>query len=175
MIQIRRATINDSAGIAHVQVDSYRTAYADFFSQAYLDHFTYEEQAQDWYDWMMTKPRDLLYVAQTDAGEIVGYALGRPGLTEISPYDSELISLHVRQSLQRQRVGKNLVITMAGQLQKQGCASMMLWVLEKNPARSFYEKLGGKQIDEREVEVAEGERALEVAYGWSDISRLLNL
>jgi hypothetical protein len=68
MIQIRRATINDSAGIARVQVDSYRTAYAGIFSPAYLEHFTVEEQMQDWYDWMMNRPRDLLYVAQTDIG-----------------------------------------------------------------------------------------------------------
>ena len=172
MIQIRRATVNDSAGIAKVQVDSYRTAYAGIFSQTYLDHFNYDEQAQDWYDWMMNKPHDLLYVAQTEAGEIVGYALGRPGLTEIPPYECELMAMHIRQSYQRQGVGRSLMVKMAEQLQKQGCASLMLWVLAKNPACSFYEKLGGQLISEREIEPEEREKAVEVAYGWQDISRI---
>ena len=150
MIQIRRATINDSAGIARVQVDSYRTAYAGIFSPAYLEHFTVEEQMQDWYDWMMNRPRDLLYVAQTDNGEIVGYVLGRPGLTKIAPYDSELVAMHVRQAYQKQGIGRSLFQKVAEQLRQQGCASLMLWVLEKNPARSFYEKLSGQQVGTQE-------------------------
>jgi ribosomal protein S18 acetylase RimI-like enzyme len=173
MIQIRRATINDSIGIAHVQVDSYRTAYTGIFSPAYLDHFTYEEQAQDWYDWMMNKPRDLIYVAQSESGEILGYALGRPGKTTIQPYDCELLALHVRQDYQQQGVGQNLMVKMAEQFQAQGCHSMMLWVLEKNPARAFYEKMGGTLISEQEVEVGEDERAIEVAYGWAEMAGLL--
>jgi ribosomal protein S18 acetylase RimI-like enzyme len=172
MIQIRRATINDSAGIARVQVDSYRIAYAGIFSQAYLDRFTYEEQAQDWYDWMMNKPRDLIFVAQTEMGEIEGYALGRPGLTKIPPYDSELVGMHVLQTFQRQGIGRGLMAKMAEQVQEQGCSSLMLWVLEKNPARSFYEKLGGQLIGEQEIELEEGEKAREVAYGWKDIRGL---
>lgn len=173
MIQIRRATVNDSTGIAHVQVDSYRTAYAGIFSPAYLEHFTYEEQAQDWYDWMMNKPRDLIYVAQSEVGEIVGYALGRPGRTAIEPYDCELLALHVCQEFQQQGIGKRLMVKMAEQFREQGCVSMILWVLSKNPARAFYEHLGGKLIGERETEVGEGEKAIELAYGWANIAGLL--
>jgi len=175
VIQIRRATINDSAGIARVQVDSYRTAYANIFSQAYLDHFTYEEQAQDWYDWMMNRPRDLLYVAHPETGEVVGYALGRPGMTKIAPYESELVAMHVRQSYQRQGIGKSLFAKTVDELQTQGCTSLMLWVLARNPARLFYEHLGGKLIGEQEIELEEGVKAVEVAYGWQDISQLLLL
>ena len=42
---IREATAADSPGLARVQVDSYRTAYAGLFPQAYLDRFSYEELA----------------------------------------------------------------------------------------------------------------------------------
>lgn len=156
-----------------MQVDSYRATYAGIFLQFYLDRFTYEEQAQDWYDWMMNKPRDLIFVAQTELDEIIGYALGRPGLTKISPYDSELVAMHVRQNFQRQGIGRALMEKMAEQLQERGCTSFMLWVLEKNPARSFYEKLGGVLIGEQEIDLEEGEKAREVAYGWPDIHSLL--
>jgi ribosomal protein S18 acetylase RimI-like enzyme len=174
MIQIRRATINDSSGIARVQVDSYQTAYAGILSQDYLEHFSYEDQAQDWYDWMMNRPRDLIFVAHTETGEMVGYALGRPGLTKLPPFDSELVAMHVHQPFQRQGIGRGLMVKMAEQLQERGCASLMLWVLEKNPARSFYEKLGGQLIGRQEVEMEEGVSAVEVAYGWRNIGDLVS-
>ena len=51
-MHVRKAEVEDSAGMARVQVDSYRTAYAGIMPQDYLDHFTYEEQAQDWRDFL---------------------------------------------------------------------------------------------------------------------------
>lgn len=168
-MQIRKARIEDSAGLAKVQVDSYRTAYAGIFPQAYLDQFSYEEQEQDWRDWMTSRPEDLLYVAETATGEMVGYALARPGLTEIPPYDSELIALHVLSGHQRQGVGRQLVAAVAGQLRQRGSRSLMLWVLEENGARGFYERLGGKLLDESKLNWCD---TLEVAYGWPAIEVL---
>lgn len=73
---IRKAKEQDSAGIARVQVDSYRTAYADILPQSYLEHFTYEEQEQDWRDLLSAELDGVLYVATTNKDEIAGYALG---------------------------------------------------------------------------------------------------
>ena len=84
-MHIRRARMEDCAGLARVQIDSYRAAY-------YLDRFTYEEQEQDWQDLLTAGGDDIMLVAESDAGEIVGYALGRPGEAEIAPYDSELMA-----------------------------------------------------------------------------------
>jgi len=172
-MQIRQATLQDCTGIARVQVDSYRTAYAGILPQAYLDHFTYEEQAQDWRDLLSAPGQDVLLVAVSDAGELMAYAVSRPGPAVIAPYDSELVALHVRRSYQKQSVGRQLVAASARQLQSQGCASLMLWVLEHNPARSFYELLGGQQIGEQTVQLGEGDvAAKEIAYGWPDLQSL---
>ncbi len=168
-MRIRQANIQDSAGIARVQVDSYQTAYVGILPQDALDQFTYEEQTRDWQEWPTTHPDDLLYVAETDEGEIVGYALARLGVTDVSSYESELLALHVRRSYHRQGVGRQLVAAIAGQLAQQECTSMMLWVLEANPARGFYERLGGQLLDEKSINWA---GVPEVAYGWSDIERL---
>jgi ribosomal protein S18 acetylase RimI-like enzyme len=166
VVKIRKAKIEDSAGLAKVQVDSYRTAYTGIFPQAYLDQFSYEEQEQDWRDWIVSRSEDLLYVAEDATGEIVGYALARPGPREIAPYDSELIALHVIRSHQRQGIGRWLVAAVAGQLWQEGCGSLMLWVLEENRARGFYERLGGKLLGESQVN---GCDTIEVAYGWPSI------
>jgi hypothetical protein len=48
IVRIRKAKLEDSAGLARVQVDSYRTAYADIFPQDYLDHFSYEASMNGW-------------------------------------------------------------------------------------------------------------------------------
>jgi ribosomal protein S18 acetylase RimI-like enzyme len=170
-MRIRPAGIQDSAGIARVQVDSYRTAYAGILPPAYLAHFTYAEQEQDWRELFSVQPQDIVYVAE-DAGEIVGYALGRAGSSEILPYDSELLALHVRRSHQHRGSGRRLVTAIAEQLQHQGCSSLMLWVLAANPARSFYERLGGKLVGERRINLGKDVMALEVAYGWPDIQSL---
>jgi len=173
VIQIRRARVDDSAGIARVQVDSYRTAYAGLLPEDYLARFAYEEQEQDWRDWPSAHPDDILFVAENESREIVGYALGRPGLTSISPYDSELVALHVRRPCQRQGIGWQLVTMIAKQLKQQGCSSLLLWVLDKNPSRRFYERLGGQLIGEQTVNLGEGDiTSAEVAYGWPDIEGL---
>ena len=118
--------MDDSAGLARVQVDSYRTTYASILPHHYLAHLSYSEQGQDWCNWRSLHPDDILYVAENDNGEIVGYALGRPGVSNITPYDSELVALHVRRLCQRQGIGRQLVATMAKQLEQQGCSSLIL-------------------------------------------------
>ena len=172
-LSIRKAQIDDSAHIARVQVDSYRVAYADFFPPEYLAHFTYEEQTQDWRDLLSSNSDDALYIAEDADGEIVGYALGQPGASAIPPYDSELVALHVCRAYQEQGIGRQLVQAIARQLQQQGCTALMLWVLKPNPARAFYERLGGQWLGEQTIELGETITAVEVAYGWPDIGSLL--
>jgi ribosomal protein S18 acetylase RimI-like enzyme len=125
-MQIRKVRMQDCASIARVQVDSYRTAYAGILPQEYLAHFSYTEQEQDWRDLLSSEQRDILSVAETGAGEIVGYALGRPGQSDIVPYDGELAALHVRRPYQRQGIGRRLVAAIAKQLGRRGCSSLML-------------------------------------------------
>jgi len=177
-LNIRQATIEDCAGIARVQVDSYRTAYAGIFPQSYLEHFTYEEQTQDWRDLLFAESADVLYVAATETGEIVGYALGRPGLSDIPPYDSELVALHVRRASQRQGIGRRLIATVAARLQQEGCTSLMLWTLAQNPSRTLYERLGGQLLAEKKDWGGNEECGVavqEVAYGWPRIEHLVTI
>jgi hypothetical protein len=81
--QIRDAQVSDAAGLAKVQVDSYRTAYAGILPDDYLAHFTYEEQTQDWRDLIAAGGSNILLVAPDASGEVVGYALARPGPADV--------------------------------------------------------------------------------------------
>ncbi len=169
-MKIRPAQLEDSASLAQVQVESYRSAYAQFFPPAYLARFTYDEQTQDWRD-LIAKGKDILLVAETDAGEVVAYALGRRNKDEDFPFDGELVAMHVAAAYHRQGIGQQLLAKVAAGLAKRGCRSLMLWVLAENSARAFYDKLGGELIGEKHYTV-EGWDIAEVAYGWRDIGTL---
>lgn len=169
-MDVRRGRAEDSAGLARVQVDSYRAAYAGLLPAEYLAGFSYEEQEGDWRDWLASHPEDVLLVAVEEGGEVVGYALARAGASSIVPYDGELVALHVRGRRQRQGLGRRLVATVAGALRQRGCTSLLVWVMEGNASRGFYERLGGRLIGRQTVTLEEGVTAVEVAYGWPDIA-----
>ena len=191
-MKIRPATTRDAAALAHIQVNNYRTAYAGLMPADYLAHFSLEEQEQDWLDLLAEPTGDILLVAETDGGEIAGYALGRPGPVEIpafqagetlpeGAYNAELISLHVRRTQQKQGIGRALVRATARALREQGCTSLALFVLTGNPAATFYERLGGQRIGEKRWMIPADEagafgdfgfEVVEAAYGWPEIAAL---
>jgi ribosomal protein S18 acetylase RimI-like enzyme len=169
---IRPATPEDCPAIAVVQVDSYRAAYAGLFPQAYLDQFSYEDQARDWLTWMQKKPDDILLVAVTPENEVRGYMLARYQ-PEIYPgYDGELIALHVRPPLKGEGVGRALLRSAVEALVAKGSTKVMLWTLRGNPIRSWYERLGGTLLAEKRDWWDDWEM-VEVAYGWEDVPALL--
>ena len=155
-------------------MDSYLTAYASILPAAYLEHFTYTEQEQDWQDWFTSNAEGVLFVAVGEQGELIGYALGKPNTGEALPYEAELVALHIRPAYQRQDVGRKLVSAVSQALMTQGCRSLFVWVLDHNPARSFYERLGGVLVAQKPWDNNRdfGVEVSEVAYGWQDIRRL---
>jgi len=162
---IRPALQQDPPGIARLQVDSYRTAYAGLIPQDYLDHFTYDEQEQDWREWLVSHAEDILLVAVDDREEVIGYVLARLQADIYPGHDAEIMAMHVRREFQRQGVGKALWQHVVQELHQRGCQSVMLWTLQGNPVRAWYEKLGGRLLGEKSFEI-DDQKIVEVAYGW---------
>jgi ribosomal protein S18 acetylase RimI-like enzyme len=74
---------------------------------------------------------------------------------------------------QRLGIGRALMAAAAADLLASGHLSAMLWVLEANaPARRFYASLGGREVARREQQ-SEGYGAIDIAYGWDDVKRLI--
>ena len=167
-IHIRPAYPQDAAAIARIQVDGYRSAYSGILPQDYLDQFSYDDQESDWIQLLTSGTQDVVLVAATGDPPLAGYALGRPQASFGAPYDSELVSLHIRRALHRRGIGHMLVSAMAASLASRGCSAMMLWVLEANPARAFYEHLGATLLEGHKLFVG----AREVPYGWPDIQMI---
>ena len=171
MMLIREALPEDCPGIARVQVDSYRTAYAGLFPDSYLAQFTYEEQTQDWQEWLITHADDLLLVAISPEGQVAGYLLARAQPDIYPGYDGEILAMHVRQPEQGRGIGSELLQAAAAGLEGRGCRSVMLWTLKGNPVRKWYERLGGKVLGEKRFQV-DGWDIVEVAYGWEELAVL---
>ena len=58
--------------------------------------------------------------------------------------------------------------TAALRLQHYGHNSLLVWVLEDNPYRKFYESLIGSPVGKKEVEIG-GRQFKEVAFGWANM------
>ena len=168
-MHVRDATLEDCAALADIQINSYHSAYADLLPAEYLAVFSHEEQEQDWKD-LIEEKRDLLLVAENEEGYLLGYALAKrlPDGAEC-----ELVALHVRRECHGQGAGRALVSAVARRMQALGCRSLMLTVMEGNPAVQFYEHLGGQRCGEKYFEIeAFNFRHKELAYCWEKIEDL---
>ncbi|MDQ6660416.1 MAG: GNAT family N-acetyltransferase, partial [Chloroflexota bacterium] len=87
-------------------------------------------------------------------------------------YESELYAIYLLNEAQGHGIGRRLMLTLVEKLVEASMNSMLLWVFAKNPARHFYESMGGQKIKESQFEL-NGAQVDEVAYGWNNIKTLL--
>lgn len=170
-MRTRYAIPGDSAALATIQITSYRTAYAAVMPASYLEQFSHVEESQDWYELLTNATTDLLYVAELDDHQVVGYALGRHGPIVGYSYTSELVALHVLPTFHRRGIGRQLFAAIVTAMRQHGADSLLLWTLAANPLRQWYERLGGQFVAEQLLDI-DGVDVIEVAYGWPDIDQL---
>lgn len=170
-VLIRPAAAADCAAIAAVQIQSYRTAYAPFFPASYFARFSQTEQEQEWRELLASQqPVDLL-VAVAPGDQVAGYSLARIEDTGFAGYTAEIVALHVLPAWKGQGAGRALLGTAVSRLVARGCTGVMLWTLQGNPVRAWYERLGALLLGEKQYET-EGWQITEVAYGWPDPAAL---
>ena len=129
-MRIREATLDDIPGIARVHVDTWRTAYVDIVPAAHLAGLSYEQRESRWRE-ILIPMGDLRchFVAENDAGQIVGIATGGPERDGMPGYDGEIYGLYVLAAYQSQGIGRALLQTVAQRLAADRFKAMILWVL----------------------------------------------
>jgi GNAT superfamily N-acetyltransferase len=168
---VRQATTCDALGIAKVHVDSWRTTYSGIVPQDYLDGLSYEKSGERWKKLLEQGGDRADFVAVDDVGNIIGFASASRNREGNAEYSAELHAIYLLEGHQRQGLGRQLVRAVADRLLQMGHQSMVVWVLRDNPARRFYEALGGQFLRTKILDI--GGRALEeVQYGWTDVTRL---
>ncbi len=170
---IRPAQLEDASGIAKVRIDTWRTTYRDIVPAEFLDNMSYEEDTQLRAAHLSTpESKTFTYVAENDEGQIVGFVAGGPERNNDPIYKGELYAIYILRSYHGQGIGRQLTNVLVERLLQVGIDSMILWVFADNPARRFYEALGGKMIKESQFEIA-GVTRCEVAYGWLGVRTIL--
>lgn len=168
-MKVRKAVFADAPNIAKVHVDSWRTTYNGIMPEAYLAKLSYEQRTKLWESNMK---QQTVYVAENGQGKIVGFSVGGKRTTKnYDAFAGELFAIYIMKEEQGKGIGKLLMQPVVGDLVEAEINSMIVLVLEDNPSKYFYEKLGARKIDTLTLKIA-GELIKESVYGWDDLKNL---
>ncbi|HWI31411.1 MAG TPA: GNAT family N-acetyltransferase [Microbacterium sp.] len=139
-VTVRRASVDDAAGIGRVQVQGWHEAYTGRMPQAILDRLDVGRSTNAWrrvLAGVVAGDESDIWVAER-AHTIVGFASsGACRDEDATPGRRELFAMYVLAEHYGTGVGQALVDAAIGD------AAASLWMLEDNPrARAFYRRNG---------------------------------
>lgn len=177
MVTIRRARPGDADAMARVHLAAWRSTYAGVLPEAYLTGMSAARESLGYERSIMERRGGHAgFVAIADGHEIpgggvIGFITGgmsrRPGIA-----DGEVETLYLLDDFRERGIGRRLMRAMASHLASLGAESAFAWVLQDNPSRWFYERLGAKLTAREEITFA-GQKTMQLAYAWEPIHTLL--
>jgi len=178
---IRNAHSADIEATAKVHVDTWRSSCSEIVSKEYVDGLSYKKSeiaVRRFIELAVsqrTQSSKFSFVAEDEEGRIVGFAsAGRQRQGEgsgVEEYDGELYGVYILKEQQRNGLGRKLVAKVAKKLESQGRRSMVVWVLDNNPAKDFYTTLGAKKVAKGN-DIRAGEKLLKVAFVYENLQTL---
>ena len=169
-ISIRPARIADAGAIARLDVETWQATYAGILGTSYLAGLSTRRRELGWASAIHRAPNEVL-VANNSANDIIGFGSCGACRGE-TDFTAEVFTLYVAPDWQNQGIGRRLLLTMFGRLAAQGHGSVVIWVLQENPARFFYQRLGGKEV-RRKLLPFNGTSVPACGYGWRDLPAYL--
>jgi ribosomal protein S18 acetylase RimI-like enzyme len=148
---IRRASVADARAIAHVQVAGWKATYSGIVPQEFLDSLDEETRATSWRE-HLERGGNSFFVAETRELAF-GFACGGTIREPLGDCDAELYAIYLLPAFQKQGAGRQLVHALAADLRHGGFKRIAVWVLELNPAVSFYKRMGGIQLAREQIEI----------------------
>jgi len=169
MIKIRKATARDANAIARVHVDTWRDTYAGIIPDRILVGMSRRQNGTRWsIDLGKLGKGQTIMVAEDSHAGVVGFGgCGRARYGNL-PYDGEVYTLYVLTDYRGQGTGKKLLGELFGALLERGSRSALIWVLADNPARFFYQAMGGTYVAVRTERLRDTSLPA-MAYGWRDL------
>jgi ribosomal protein S18 acetylase RimI-like enzyme len=182
VIAIRRARPGDADVIGAAHVAIWQSSYAGILPDRYLAEMSAARHAAQWRRALACPVAGhAVFVAvatgpdspdlDSGAPRIVGFASGgraRSGVREAG----EIETLYLLEDWRDRGVGRRLMRALAAHLNAIGCRSVILWVLRDNPARWFYQHLGGRPVAEQTIRFA-GQPVIQLGLLWEPITALL--
>ncbi len=170
-IAIRPARPGDAAGIARLDVETWQAAYAGILTVPYLVGLSAERRERGWASVIRREPRDVRVAVDGD-GIIRGF--GSCGACrDEAGFSGEVFTLYVAPDWQNRGIGRALLLALFARLVERGHDSAVVWVLRDNPARFFYQRLGGREVRRKTLPVG-GVSVAASGYGWRDLPQFLS-
>jgi ribosomal protein S18 acetylase RimI-like enzyme len=168
-LSIRKATPLDAPDIARVHVTSWQETYCGIISQPYLDSLDVASRTENWKSWL-DQSASYVYVTELD-GHLCGFIGGGASREPIEDFDAEIYAIYLLNAAKGKGIGRLLIRRLAETLRANAFTKAMLWVLADNPSRGFYQHLGGKEVAQKQINIADADLQ-EIAYGWHDLRTL---
>ncbi len=161
---IRLASAQDAASIARVHVTAWQESYSGLLPQAMIAEHDVASRTAMWSS-ILNSPRVPHVSVALEDDEVRGFvacrAQGDAHLRTMG-FEGEISALYLVRRSKGRGIGRALFREACAALKAAGHEGVALWVLEANqPARGFYEAMGG-----RPVALREEDGLTEVAYGW---------
>lgn len=169
-ITIRQATLEDVGEIANVHLNSWREAYLGLLPQDFLDSLplTFRRRSLMW-NRTISNPdnRQRIFVAESNTIGVVGFVAAAQGRDDQFKEWGEIGAIYLLRSYKNQGIGYRLLNNAFGYLSSSGFQKAYCWVIENNPTCAFYERSGGKRMENKfKTEKIGGKLVTEVAYSW---------
>ena len=168
---IRRATLEDVKGIAKVHVDTWRTTYKGIIPDTFLDSLSYEKRETSWAI-NLNKEDNVVFVAENNAGEIIGFADTSRREENEDVESIDLTSLYLLEAYQGKGIGKILLQALFAHYKTKGYKRVYVDVLAENKTRYFYEYYGAEFVKELNIKIGD-KNLVEYVYVWNSIEDVL--
>jgi ribosomal protein S18 acetylase RimI-like enzyme len=154
---IKRAGIEDAAGIAKIHVETWRSHYRGQISDDYLNNISVEKRTIDWIKTLSKIEKDDATFIFKEEGKIFGFCRvghSRDADIEKSRDRGELYAIYVYPSKQNQGIGSALLLTGLNFLHKNHFKTVTLWVLKSNlSAINFLNQKDGNLMEDKKWKI----------------------
>lgn len=166
-LKVCPASTTDAAEIARIYIEAWRDTYPGIVPDGLLRAMTLSGQTARWASAIAR--HEAVLVAHHPLEGIVGMtSFGRARDAGSGP-DGEIYTLYVDPAFYGCGAGRALMAAAFAELRKEGFAACIVWAHAKNPARYFYERLGGRLVAERTGWLM-GEAVPEAGFAWPTLT-----
>ena len=140
-LSIREATTADANAIAHVEIQTWQTAYQGFLSKQQIDHFNLSDETALLFQ-LLQDTQSVCHVAELNHS-MIGFSLSSPchDFDKTQNQTGEIKAMYVLPDYWFQGYGSTLIYTALSSLRKRGFREVVLWTLKNNEgAQQFYQK-----------------------------------
>jgi ribosomal protein S18 acetylase RimI-like enzyme len=168
-VKVRRALSDDASEVARVYIESWHDTYPGVVPTALLTAMTHKGQTARWRSAIRSGNREAVFVAEHERDGILGMMSFGPARDADLGFNAEIYTLYVDPGFFGRGIGRAMMFSAFARMRTRSYTSCIIWAHAKNPARFFYERMGGRLIAERTARMM-GDPIPETGFGWQKLA-----